>query len=72
MIKNPYKSSSIKIPKKNIACSIPINITNATKKESWPQEIDYDLNGQINDPFTNSPNLFMNKLLERIDKWSRK
>jgi hypothetical protein len=80
MINTTYKSSSINIrlPKNKIECSKPINIpvrSQSNKKQTdtkHGQEIDYDLNGQINDPFTNSPNLFMNKLLERIDRFASK
>mgnify|MGYP006451839895 CR=1 FL=1 len=63
MINTTYKSSSINIrlPKNKIECSKPINIpvrSQSNKKQTdtkHGQEIDYDLNGQINDPFTNSP-----------------
>jgi hypothetical protein len=75
MINTAYNSLgiNIRLPKNKIPCSSPINIpvrSQSNKKQE--QEIDYDLNGQINDPFTNSPNLFMNKLLERIDRFASK
>jgi hypothetical protein len=75
MINTAYNSLgiNIRLPKNKIPCSSPINIpvrSQSNKKQG--QEIDYDLNGQINDPFTNSPNLFMNKLQERIDRFASK
>ena len=80
MINTAYNSLgiNIRLPKNKIPCSSPINIpvrSQSNKKQTdtkHGQEIDYDLNGQINDPFTNSPNLFMNKLQERIDRFASK